>query len=189
MRRFIVEILLVLVIAVVTGGGSALYALDQARNRGTMAIGPWTAAPGTSDNPYATAIAATTRDLPLGTAEGIAFTARTDSDGRALTGSCDYAVSGQTPPAELWTFTVYGGDGALMANAAGRTGLHSRQILRDPDGQFTISVSPFAQPGNWVPANGDDGLIFVLRLYDTPLTTALAAAQRRMPTITAETCR
>jgi hypothetical protein len=189
-RRFVIEILLVVVIAVVSGGGSALFALDQARNRGTMAIGPWTAAPdGGGNNPYAAAIAATTPDLPFGTAEGIVFTARSDSDGRSLTGRCGYVISGQTPPARLWTLTVYDGNAELMANAASRTGFHSREILRQTDGQFAIAVSPFAQPGNWVPVDEDARLIFMLRLYDTPLTTGLAAAEQTMPTITAEACR
>lgn len=186
----ILDILMVAVIALVVGGGSALLALDQARSRGTMAIGPWTAAPGAGvSNPYVAAIAATTHDIPFGTAEGIVFTARSDSDGRPLNSRCDYTIAGQTPTARLWTLTVYDSDGALMANAAGRTGFHSREVLRAADGSFAIAVSPFAQPGNWVPVAAETGLIFVLRLYDTTLTTGLAVAGRTMPAITAETCR
>ncbi len=67
--------------------------------------------------------------------------------------------------------------------------MHSREILREPDGSFTIAVSPLAQPGNWVPVDPETGLIFVLRLYDTPLTTGLAAAGRTMPVITEGACR
>lgn len=70
-RRIFTDLLLIAIIAVVTGFGTALIALEQSRNRGTVAIGPWTAVPGegsSQSNPYATAIAATTLDLPLGTA-------------------------------------------------------------------------------------------------------------------------
>ena len=189
MRRFIVETLLVIVIAVVTGLGSVLFALEQSRNRGTMAIGPWTAAPDAGrDNPYAAAIAATTLDLPFGPAEGIVFTARTDSSGDALTGRCTYRIAGPTPQARVWTLTAYDAGSGLMANPAARTGFHSREVLRTPDGSYSIAVSASAQPGNWVPVARVDQLIFVLRLYDTPLTTGLAVEQA-MPDIVAEGCR
>ena len=188
MRRLLVEVMLVVVIALATGLGSALFALEQSRNRGTVAIGPWTAAPDTGDdNPYAAAIAATTLDLPFGVAEGIVFTARKDDSGSALSGRCTYRIEGTTPLSQLWTLTVYDADNGLMANPAERTGFHSRELLRKPDGQFSIVVSASAQPGNWIPITPTDNLVIVLRLYDTRLTTGLAVDQT-MPSISEENC-
>jgi hypothetical protein len=176
MRRIINDAMLVIAIALSSGLGSALFALESSRNRGTMSIGPWTAAPQAGvDNPYATAIAATTLDLPFGASEGIVFTARTDSRGDPLTGNCSYTIAGSAPASRLWTLTVYDADNGLMANAASRTGFHSRELLWEPDGQFKITASISAQPGNWIPTNVADRLVFVFRIYDTPLTTGLAA--------------
>lgn len=189
MRRFFNELMMIAVIAVVVGLGSALFVLEQNRNSGTLVIGPWTATPdGASDNPYTAAIAAITLDLPLGAAEGIVFTARSDSAGDPLDGDCDYVISGGVLPARLWTLTVYTDQAELIANPAGRTGFHSREILRNADGGFAIAVSTDAQPGNWIPVAATE-LVVVLRLYDTTLTTGLAPADRALPTISAERCR
>lgn len=192
MRRFLTEALLIVVIASVGGFGSALIALERARNSGTLSMGAWVAdlrATGASDNPYSAAIAATTLNLPLGTAEGLAFTAKVDDEGRELSGRCDYSIKGRTPSALLWTLSVYDDQDLLMANPASRTGFHSREILRDPDGAFTVSVSASVQPGNWLPAEAAGGIVFVLRLYDTPLTTGLSAGDEAMPAIIAGRCR
>ncbi len=117
------------------------------------------------------------------------FTARTDSAGRILSGNCDYVIVGQTPTAELWTLTAYDGDSELISNPASRTGFHSREILRHPDGSFSIIVSGLVQPGNWLPIGTATNLILVLRLYDTPLTTGLIVVEQTMPTIVAGACR
>lgn len=188
MRQVIIDTMLVIAIAVSTGLGLALFALEQSRNRGTMTIGPWTATPDAgADNPYAAAIAATTLDLPSGTSEGIVFTARTDSRGETLTRRCAYTVAGKTPVSRLWTLTIYDEDNGLMANAAARTGFHSRELLWGSDGQFTIVVSIGPRPGNWIPINSTDNLVFVFRLYDTPITTGLAA-ELEMPDISVVDC-
>lgn len=189
MRRVVVNAMLVIAIALGSGLGSALFALELSRNRGTMSIGPWTAAPQAgADHPYAAAIAATTLDLPFGASEGIVFTARTDSRGDPLTGNCSYTIAGNAPTSRLWTLTVYDADSGLMANASSRSGFHSRELLWGSDGQFTITTSMSAQPGNWIPTNFAERLVFVFRLYDTPLTTGLAA-ESDMPDISIQACQ
>ncbi len=154
-------------------------------------FGPWTAQPTaetTTTNPYAAAIAATLLDLPLGVAEGLAFTATTDADGAPLLSRCDTTIEGRILPARLWTLTVYDGNGRLMANAASRTSFHSRELLRRPDGSFTIDLSPTPLPGNWIPTGPEGGLVLVLRLYDTPLTTGLPPPEFALPVIRRGAC-
>ena len=96
---------------------------------------------------------------------------------------------GQTPAARLWTLTAYDADGRLMLNPARRSGFHSREIVRRPDGSFVISVSPEVAPGNWLPIGRVEHFRLVLRLYDTPLTTGSRIADLVMPDIRKETCR
>jgi hypothetical protein len=124
----------------------------------------------------------------MGFGEGLAFTAQTDDQGRPLTGACVYAVDGETPPARLWTLTAYDAAGRLMANAVQRSGFHSREVLRRPDGSFTISVAPQAEPGNWLPVTAGGRFFLTLRLYDTPLTSSARPTTIVMPAIRRTAC-
>ena len=90
---------------------------------------------------------ARTGEVPLGAGEGISFTAEVDSTGAPLSGACTYRIVGQTPAARLWTLTAYDGAGRLMANAARRPGFHSREIVRNADGSFEITISPEVAAG------------------------------------------
>lgn len=190
MRRTLNEILLAVVIAVVVGFGSALAALELNRSSSALTIGPWRATvAGPQDNPYARAAAAVAEDLPLASDEGIAFIARTDSDGRSLDGLCAYEIAGRAPAARLWSLTVYDSEDSLMASPSGRTSFHSQEILREADGSFTISASVEPRSGNWLPVRLGTSLTFVFRLYDSPLGPGLVAANRPMPVITSVDCR
>jgi len=113
--------------------------------------------------------------------------AETDRAGRPLDGRCTYDIDGQTPAARLWTLTAYDAGGHVMANAAGRSGFLSREILRRPDGSFLITASSAVMPGNWLPVL-PVRFKLVLRLYDTPLTTGSQLAGVAMPAIIARRC-
>lgn len=189
--RFLIDIGIAIAIAAILGLTTAWFAVDRGYLFGSVRIGDWTAWPdvgSASADPYSLAMLARTGEVPLGTGEGIAFTATSDSDGRPLTGRCTYSLVGQTPAARLWTLTVYDEDGRLMANAARRSGFQSREILRRPDGSFEIAVSPEVQPGNWLPVGRVDRFRLVLRLYDTPLTSGGMPADSTMPAIIRGAC-
>lgn len=189
--RLLIDLAIAIVIAAIVGFGSAFLVLDRDRLFGAVTIGEWTAWPdsgGPDADPYTAAMLARSGEVPLGSGEGLAFIAETDHDGARLAGHCDYRVVGQTPTARLWTLTAYDGDGHLMDNPAHRTGFHSRQILRREDGSFVIALSAEAEPGNWLPIRGDDGLRLVLRLYDTPLTSS-GIGDATLPAIEKVACR
>jgi len=118
----------------------------------------------------------------------LAFVAERDDDGKRLSAGCLYRIAGQTPPARLWTLTVYDADGELMDNPVHRTGFNSREILRREDGSFEIAVAASVQPGNWLPVAGDTDLRLVLRLYDTPLTSS-GIGDASLPAIQRGECR
>src|SRR5438093_13658788 len=95
---------------------------------GTLTIGVWTARPktGTAEvDPYSRASIARSGELPVGTGDGIAFTATTDDRTKPLDGRCDVLVSGVTPAARFWTLTLYDPNGHLLANSLQRSGLTS----------------------------------------------------------------
>jgi len=190
--RLLIDIAIALVIAAVLGLGTAWYAVDRGPLFGGLTAGPWKAWPSAGSpnaDPYAIARLARSGEVPLGAGEGLAFTARTDQEGRPLEGRCTYRLDGVTPAARLWTLTAYDGGGRLMANAARRTGFHSREILRRQDGSFAIGVSDSVQPGNWLPIATGGAFSLVFRLYDTPLTTGGSVSDAMMPRIEREACR
>ncbi len=77
-------------------------------------------------------------------------------------------ISGTTPQARFWTLTLYDPQGRLIGNAIDRQGFTSQEIVRNADGSFDIVVAPRARAGNWLPTNGVDSYMLVLRLYDSP---------------------
>ena len=61
---------------------------------------------------------------------------------------------------------MYDPQGRLIGNAIERQGFTSQEIVRNADGSFDVVVAPRARAGNWLPTNGVDSYLLVLRLYD-----------------------
>ena len=187
--RFLFELLATLIVALALGLASAWYMVDAPRIGTT--VGGWKALPPISSDaadPYSRARIARTGEIAMGAGEGLTFVAVEDDAGRELDGACSYRLSGATPTARWWTLSVTDAAGRLPASASGRTYLTSREILRDLEGRFEISVSAPARPGNWLPSFERGAERLVLRLYDTPLALS-PGGDTPMPRIERESCR
>jgi hypothetical protein len=192
--RLLIGLLLSFVVAAGIGLGSTWYALTQNLSFGALELGAWKGFPrnGTvAIDPYARAVIARNGELPVGLGDGVAFAAAADDDGHALDGRCDVVVRGTTPPARYFTLTLYTPSGGLVANSLDRHGFTSQELVRDASGEFEITVSPRARPGNWLPTGGIDNYILMLRFYDTSLGIATRAGREApMPTIrSTRTCQ
>ena len=181
-----------LMLAAVIGLGATWLTLTRGVAFGAMTVGAWTAWPknGSVDiDPYARAAIARSGELPIGTGDGVAFYARSDDAGRPFDGRCTFLVSGMTPAARYWTVTLYDPRGRLVANTIDRHGFTSAEIVRDPGGNFAISVGPRARPGNWLPSGGIERFVLVWRLYDTPIgVAALTTKEGPMPAVARKDC-
>ena len=190
--RLLLGCLFALAVAAAIGLGSTWLVLTRGTAFGAVPIGAWVAWPktGTRDiDPYARATIARTGELPVGSGDGVAFVARTDDTGRPLDGRCEVLVSGATPQARFWTLTLYDPQGHLIGNAIDRQGFTSQEIVRRADGSFDIVVAPRSRAGNWLPTNGIESYVLVLRLYDSPVGVATRAAREApMPSITLRSC-
>jgi hypothetical protein len=190
--RLLLGSLFALAIAALVGLGTTWLMLNHGVAFGAVPIGSWTAWPktGTRDvDPYARASIARTGELPVGSGDGVAFLARQDDLGRPLDGRCDVLVGGNTPQARFWTLTLYDPLGRLVGNAVNRPGFTSQEIVRRADGSFEIAVAPRARSGNWLPTNGIERYVLMLRLYDTPVgVTTRAAREVPMPAISVQSC-
>ena len=170
--RLILITLVTLILATIVGLGTTWMTATRGVNVGTIKIGPWTARPktGTSDiDPYSRASVARSGELPVGTGDGVMFTATTDDTGRKLDGRCDVVVKGVTPAARFWTMTIYDPRGRLVANSLQRYGFTSQEIVRGSDGSFELRMTSRSRAGNWLPTGGVDRYMLALRLYDTPV--------------------
>ena len=149
--RLIFITLLALILATVVGLGATWVTATRGTNLGTLTIGAWTARPktGTSDvDPYSRASIARSGELPVGTGDGVAFSATSDDRKRPLDGRCDVVVSGVTPAARFWTLTLYDQKGRLVANSLQRYGFTSEEIIRGADGIFEIRIASRSRAGN-----------------------------------------
>lgn len=190
--RLIFYTVLTLLIATVVGLGATWMTATRGTDLGTLTIGSWTARPrsGSSDiDPYARASIARSGELPLGTGDGVAFTATVDDDNRPLDGRCDVVVNGVTPAARFWTLTLYDAKGRLIPNSLQRYGFTSQEIVRGSDGSFEIRVAARSRAGNWLPTGGLERYVLVLRLYDTAVgVTTRTQRDAPMPAITTASC-
>jgi hypothetical protein len=184
--------LFALFVAAVVGLGTTWFALTRDTAFGAVTLGSWRAWPktGTADiDPYARAVIARTGRLPIGSGDGVAFFAAADDKGRLFDGRCELTLTGITPPARFWTLTLYDPDGRLVANAAGRYGFTSEEIVRRADGTFEIVVAPRTRAGNWLPTSGVQHYLLVWRLYDTPVGAATRTAREApMPALATKAC-
>ncbi|OAF11080.1 MULTISPECIES: DUF1214 domain-containing protein [Bradyrhizobium] len=190
--RLIIITLTALLLATVVGVGATWMTTTRGTDIGALTIGAWTARPrtGTADvDPYSRATIVRNGELPIGTGDGVAFTAIADDKKKALDGRCDVVVSGVTPPARFWTLTLYDRKGHLVANSLQRYGFTSQEIVRQSDGSFEIRIASRSRAGNWLPTGGIERYALMLRLYDTPVGVATRTQRDApMPTITTVGC-
>ena len=154
-------------------------------------LGSWQAWPnaGTeSVDPYSRARLARTGEIPLGSGEGLMLLAQTDDSGEPLTSRCDYRIEGQTPPARLWTLSVEDIEGRVVADGGNVSALSSDVLLRAPDGNFEIVLSPTTKAGNWIFTGNASRIRVVVRLYDTTARLVTAMTTLTMPRIRRERC-
>ncbi len=190
--RLLFITLIALLIATGVGIGATWMTTTRGTEFGTLTIGAWTARPktGTADvDPYARATITRNGELPIGTGDGVAFTATRDDNNKPLDGRCDILVSGVTPPARFWTLTLYDRKGHLVANTLQRYGFTSQELVRGADGSFEIRVASRSRSGNWLPTGGIERYALMLRLYDTPVGVATRTQRDApMPSITTVGC-
>jgi hypothetical protein len=104
----------------------------------------------------------------------VEYAVAVDADGLPFLGGRSYRLrfrSGALPPVRyFWSLTLYGLDGNLVHNIAGRSSVVSvaPMFRTDPDGGVTVAIGPTppAEPVNWLPGPIDRrGFYVVLRLY------------------------
>lgn len=192
MFKTVLLTLLTLLIAVGGGAASVWLMLEADMDAGAVTVGEWSAYPdaGTERaNPYARARFAREGGLALGQAEGIAFVAAQDSAGAPLSRRCSYVLEGPLPPARFWTlYAADGAQAALPPRGRRAAALHSRAVLRRPDGSLALAVGPRPRAGNWLATGGDGPMLLVLTLFDTPVANGGQVLDIALPQVLRTGC-
>ena len=187
MLKTILKVITVLVIALGGGIWATDCALDNFDGFGELQLGAWNAYPASGTiaaDPYSKARAARKASLALGTAEGLPFYARHDSNGHELRRGCAYRLSGVTPPSRFWTLYPANSNLEPIRPREGlQPALHSREMIYEDDGSIQITVGPTASPNNWLAVEGSGSLVLVLTLYDTPAASSSGLIDLVMPRI------
>ena len=187
------KLLFAAAIGIALGLAATYAAVQRGVSFALRNAGPWVVAEGAGSedaDPYEQASLARRAEIPLGLGEGLSFVATADNAGASLSDRCDYTVSAEAPAARYWTLSVMSPQGRLIENAAKRYGFTSGEVLRARNGDFTIEISRWARPGNWLPLGpGASRFVLVLRLYDTPMAaTANSLTADDMPKIIRTHC-
>jgi len=123
--RRISKYLLVVVVALALGVGSALLVVGLVTEKDLIRNGAWyTGLTYGSEQAgmYTRAAVAIEWLFALNRSEVIYYTVDTDDTGQLLRSSCDYRIEGSSldPYSSWWSITVYGGDNFLIPNEQNR---------------------------------------------------------------------
>ena len=191
--KLLLKVIASVLIAFTLGVGSALLAINSPPGHNyTVLNGAWRTnlAIGSSQaGMYVRALVSQTGLFALNQSETIYFLADTDDHGEPLHSDCDYLIEGKDIQTRWWSITAYGEDHFLIANEKNRYAFNGRDVARDADGKYRISMSSTPKSGNWLPTGSQKQLHLALRLYNPQPIVYENPAGIELPHITKEECR
>ena len=185
------KVLLCLLVSVVLAALATWYALRAPGD--VITNGPWQTYLGGGSQAggmYARARMAVSGLWGLRASETIYFVAHKDSGGKPLSHACNYRIEGSDTDSRWWSITPYESQGRFIANPGKRYSFSKTTAVRNPDNTWTLRLSRFEQPINWLPLSQKDGeLTLVLRCYNPSITLLADPAAASLPRIVLEGCR
>jgi hypothetical protein len=143
-----------IIAGIVLGGASAWATLTIGGNGFGERYGAWThnrAAGSTAAGPYTRAIIAKEGLLALSAREALYFNLAEDQDGRPLTESCIYELSGRELEARWWSVTLYANDGFLIQNDDLAFSIDASRVRLGPNGAWRVRIAPVrGDAANWL---------------------------------------
>lgn len=193
--RSLLHLLLIFVVALILGLGTAWHTIEEGSALTTSHVGPWSVwrSAGKPDaDPYTKAHVARAGRLPITASTALYFYANKDEKEEQLSSDCEYVIEGQPLNAAWWSLALYDGTGRLVPNKASRHSFNRTDVARRADGSFRIVLARSARPGNWLPSAKQGSLQLMLRAYGLRDATSVLdqdAATRGLPTIRKVVCQ
>lgn len=129
--------------------------------------------------------------LGLSSSEVLYFIALNDSEGRRLTSSCSYVVTGVPIDTRWWSLTLYDSSTQnYVENTQNRSSWNSAVLPTRKDGSWQIIVSAQSSEGNWLPSQkiADQPFELNLRTYNPSDKTRQAAPDIALPIVERTGC-
>lgn len=129
--------------------------------------------------------------LGLSSEEAVYFIAVTDNQGRPLSSTCDYRVTGKPVDTRWWSLTLYDSQTQhYVPNAINRSSWNSVAIPRADNGDWEIAISPIPKDETWLPSQTGEGRPFELnlRVYNPSDATRAKLPNIDLPDVERTSC-
>ena len=186
------EVLAILLVALLIGVGSAVWAIESISKVQAIKVGAWTSNPlfgSVQADMYLRAVIARIALFALSRTEAIYYIAFADDNGEPLRPECDYILEGGDLPARWWSITAYDKDHFLIPNDLDRYSYNMENLQRDEQGRFKIHLSRTPKEGNWLPAAKEETMSITLRAYNPAPALRENMGSAELPRITKVECR
>ena len=186
------EVLAILLVALLIGVGSAVWAIESFSKAHAVKVGAWTSNPlvgSVQADMYLRAAISRVGLFALSRTEALYYTAFTDQKGEPLRAECDYVIEGIDLPARWWSITAYDKDHFLIPNDLNHYSYSMRNLRRDAQGRYKIHLSRTPKDLNWLPAAKEGTMSITLRAYKPAPALQENMGSAELPKITKVDCR
>lgn len=129
--------------------------------------------------------------LGLSSEEAVYFIALADNQGRPLSSTCDYRVTGRPIDTRWWSLTLYDSQTQhYVPNPINRSSWNNVAIPRTEDGGWGISISQTPKDHTWLPSQASEGRSFELnlRIYNPSDETRARLPNIDLPDVERTSC-
>lgn len=176
----------------IAGAGGAWAVAGKGFGRADIVNGPWTTSLsyGTKETDAKTRASVARRGLlALPSTETVYWQASVDSEGRPLSGSCTYAMTGPALDARWWSVTYYDKAGYLVANPANIWSFSGAAISEAEEAGWRVTVgADKPAQGHWLPAKKGQNFDLTLRMYNPGPGFRASPERSPLPVLKREAC-
>lgn len=178
-------------VGVALGAASAWAALEFGRASFVAHYGAWThsrAAGSSAADPYTRAVIAREGLLALSAREALYFNLSEDEQGRPLSESCIYELTGRPLEARWWSVTLYADDHFLAQNNDHAAAIDATRIRYGTDRLWRARIAPVrGDAAHWLSSrNTHSDFSLTLRVYNPRRDFEPSAAS--LPALTTLSC-
>lgn len=180
-----------MLVGAVLGAATAWAAINMGVGAFTERYGAWThsrAAGSESADPYTRAIIARAGLLALNAGEARYFTLAEDEEGRPLSDSCVYELTGRDLDTRWWSVTIYASDHYLVRNTDHAAAIDATRVRARDDGFWRARVAPVRGDAvHWLSSrSAGRGFSLTLRVYN--VGRDFQASAETLPVLTTLSC-
>jgi len=157
-----------LVLSLTVGIGSARWMIERSAATVPINVGSWRSLAeggGEADDPYGAAYYLLNGQLPPAVGQEKIFETEQDDGGKNLSGDCVTTISGTARDPRWWEIAIVDPQSGPQFEDGMRIGaISAPQMVRNPDGYFTVVIARRPMPGNWISPGNLDRFSLIMRV-------------------------